>query len=63
MHGAAHQQIAADLAAGRLGQRLVDAQLVEARAAFEVEFVQEVLTTLPVVVMKSLFRASSRFVR
>ena len=42
MHGAAHQQIAADLAAGGLGHGLVDAQLVDARTAFEVEIVQQV---------------------
>ena len=42
VHRAAHQQIAADLAAGRIGQRLVDPQLVQPRAAFEVEVVQQV---------------------
>ena len=37
---AAHQQIAADFAPGRVGQRLIDAQLVQPRAAFEMEIVQ-----------------------
>ena len=39
---AAHQQIAADFAAGRIGQRLVDAQLVQPCAAFQMEIVQQV---------------------
>ena len=42
MDGTAHEQIAADLASGRIGQRLVDAQLMQARAAFEMEVVEEV---------------------
>ena len=32
-----HEQIAANLAAGRLGRRLVDAQLVNTGGAFEME--------------------------
>ena len=42
MDGAAHEQIAADLATGRIGQGLVDAQLVQPGAAFEMEIVQQI---------------------
>ena len=42
MDGAADEQVAADLAAGRIGQRLVDPQLVKPGAAFEMEVVQQV---------------------
>ena len=42
VHGAAHQQVGADLAPGLLGHGLVDAQLVEASAALEVEVEQHV---------------------
>ncbi len=47
MNAAAHQQVAADFTAGRIGQRLVDAQLVQARAAFEMEVVQQVEDHVP----------------
>ena len=42
MDTTAHQKIAADFAAGRIGQRLVHAQLVEASAALKVKIVQQV---------------------
>ena len=42
MHRTAHQQVAAHLAAGGLGHRLVHAQLVDSRAAFQVKIVQQV---------------------
>ena len=40
MHGAADEKIAAHLAPGRIAQRLVNPQLVESGAAFEVEIMQ-----------------------
>ena len=42
VNGAADEKVAADFAAGRIRQGLVDAQLVQAGAAFEMEVVQEV---------------------
>ena len=42
MDPTAHQKIAADFAAGRIGQRLVNAQLVKASAALKVKIVQQV---------------------
>lgn len=40
--GAAHQEVSADLAAGGIGQGLVDPQLVQARSAFQMEIVQQI---------------------